>query len=73
LNIATGEVHSFRAIADRIAGMAKMPVLVRGTPRQGAMPHNGYRPFGPAATLKAFPDFRYTSLMDGLAKVGVSA
>jgi nucleoside-diphosphate-sugar epimerase len=71
LNVATGEVHSFRAIAERIATMAKTPVTVRGTPRQGAMPHNGYRPFDPVATLKAFPDFRYTPLMEGLVKVGL--
>jgi nucleoside-diphosphate-sugar epimerase len=73
LNIATGEVHSFRAIAEKIVAMAKSPVALRGTPRQGPMPHNGYRPFDPAATFKAFPDFRYTPLMDGLAKVGFPA
>lgn len=69
LNVATGEVHSFRAIAEQTAAMAKVPVQVRGTPRQGAMPHNGYRPFDPAATREAFPDFRYTPLSEGLAKV----
>jgi len=39
---------------------------VRGTPRQGEMPHGGYRPFDIAACRRAFPDFRYTSLADGL-------
>ena len=66
LNIATGEVHSFRDIAERIAAMAKPVVAVRGTPRQGEMPHGGYRPFDIAACRRAFPDFRYTSLADGL-------
>lgn len=69
LNIATGEVHSFRAIAERVVALAGGKSRVRGTPRVGAMPHNGYRPFDPAGTLEAFPDFRYSPLMDGLAKV----
>jgi UDP-glucose 4-epimerase len=73
LNIATGEVHSFRAIAERIAAIGQAPVAVRGTPRVGAMPHNGYRPFDPAGTGAAFADFRYTPLMDGLAKVWAAA
>ena len=34
---------------------------IKGSPRNGPMPHNGYRPFDPAATLKAFPGFRYTA------------
>ena len=33
------------------------------------MPHNGYRAFDDAATLAAFPDFRYTQPADGFAKV----
>ncbi len=68
LNIATGEVYSFREIAERIAAMAKPAVAVRGTPRQGEMPHGGYRPFAIAACRDAFPDFRYTSLADGLSR-----
>jgi hypothetical protein len=32
------------------------------------MPHNGFRPFDPAATAAAFPDFRYTPLPDGMAR-----
>jgi hypothetical protein len=30
------------------------------------MPHGGYRPFDIAVCPPAFPDFRYTSLADGL-------
>src|SRR5262249_9149681 len=66
LNIATGEVYSFRDSAERVAAKAKPVVAVRGTPRQGEMPHGGYRPFDIAACRRAFPDFRYTSLADGL-------
>jgi UDP-glucose 4-epimerase len=68
LNIATGEVYSFRDIAERVAGMVKPAVAVRGTPRQGEMPHGGYRPFDIAACREAFPDFHYTPLADGLDK-----
>jgi nucleoside-diphosphate-sugar epimerase len=60
LNIATGAVHSFREIAERFSRNIKT------TPRSGPMPHNGYRPFDPTATRQAFPDFRYTTLDEGL-------
>lgn len=69
LNIATGQVQSFRSIAEAIAGMANIPVQVRGTARTGPMPHDGYRAFDPVATHIAFPDFQYTPLMDGLRRV----
>lgn len=72
LNIATGEVHSFRAIAEKVVALAGSKSVVRGTPRVGAMPHNGYRPFDPAGTRAAFPDFRYTPLSEGLAKVSAA-
>lgn len=62
LNVATGTVHSFRQIAERFSKN------IRTTPRSGPMPHNGYRPFDPAATRKAFPDFRYTPLDEGLKR-----
>jgi nucleoside-diphosphate-sugar epimerase len=69
LNAATGQVWSFRDIASMAAALATPPVSVRGQPRQGAMPHGGYRPFDAAATLAAFPDFLYGALPDGLARV----
>ena len=69
LNAATGEVWSFRAAAELAVMLSGRPVAVTGSPRQGAMPHGGYRPFDPAATRAAFPDFRYTTLPDGLARM----
>jgi UDP-glucose 4-epimerase len=68
LNIATGDVHSFRAIAEKISTMTAKPVAVRGSPRQGPMPHGGYRPFDIGGCRKAFPDFHYTPLADGLVR-----
>jgi UDP-glucose 4-epimerase len=65
LNAATGRVASFRAIAERIAALA--PVPVRGGPRVGPMPHGGYRPFDPAGVAAAFPDFRFRAWEEGVA------
>ncbi len=67
LNIATGEVHSFRAIAEMIVSRNRGKSKIRRTPRSGPMPHNGYRPFDIAACRAAFPDFKYTPLDEGLA------
>jgi len=71
LNVATGEVHSFREIAERIVALSGRKVAIRGTPRSGPMPHNGYRPFDIAICRKAFPDFRYASLQEGLARAAL--
>jgi nucleoside-diphosphate-sugar epimerase len=72
LNIATGEVHSFRAIAEQVVALSGQKVVIRGSPRSGPMPHDGYRPFDVAACRQAFPDFRYTSLRDGLARAAAA-
>lgn len=69
LNGATGVVHSFRDIAEMVVSHVANPPVIKGSPRSGPMPHDGYRPFDPAATFRAFPDFRYTPLAEGLAKV----
>ena len=68
LNIATGEVHSFRGIAEKVVSLSGKAVAIKGSPRSGPMPHDGYRAFDSAATRRAFPDFRYTSLDEGLAR-----
>lgn len=68
LNIATGTVASFRDVAERAVALAPRKVAIESSPRIGPMPHNGYRPFDPAATYLAFPGFHYTSLDAGLAR-----
>jgi nucleoside-diphosphate-sugar epimerase len=68
LNIATGTVASFRALAHKTVALSPRKVEIKTSPRSGPMPHNGYRPFDPAATYAAFPQFRYTALDDGLAR-----
>jgi UDP-glucose 4-epimerase len=73
LNIAVGEVASFRDIAAQITQMFASASTVRGTPRAGPMPHNGYRAFHPAAVQAAFPDFQFASLPDGLRALYAAA
>jgi UDP-glucose 4-epimerase len=68
LNIATGTVSSFRALADKAVALSLRKVEIKSSPRFGPMPHNGYRPFDPAATAAAFPGFHYTAIDDGLAR-----
>jgi len=68
LNAATGTVTSFRDLAEHVVALSGRDVVVRGSPRVGEMPHNGYRPFDPAGTKAAFPDFAYTPLGEGLAR-----
>jgi nucleoside-diphosphate-sugar epimerase len=73
LNAATGTVISFRESAEIVAALFKNASRIESTPRQGPMPHNGYRAFNPAATHAAFPDFTYTLPRDGLVKVHAAA
>jgi len=68
LNVATGTVHSFRAVAEQVVAVAPRKVAIGSRPRQGPMPHKGYRPFDIAACRVAFPDFSFTPLADGVMK-----
>jgi len=69
LNIATGEVASFREIAEQITRITSCSSKVKGTSRSGAMPHNGYRAFDRTTTELVFQDFTYTFLSDGLRQI----
>jgi nucleoside-diphosphate-sugar epimerase len=68
LNVATGSVASFKALAEQVVALSPRKVTIKTSPRRGPMPHNGYRPFDPAATYGAFPGFRYTTLDAGLSR-----
>jgi UDP-glucose 4-epimerase len=68
LNVATGVVTSFRAIAEQVVALSPRKVAITASPRRGPIPHNGYRAFDPQNTLAAFPDFRYTALAEGLKR-----
>jgi nucleoside-diphosphate-sugar epimerase len=66
LNIATGRSASFREVAEMIAALSSRSVEIRGTPRQNPITHCH---FDITDCLKAFPEFHYISLRDGLARV----
>jgi UDP-glucose 4-epimerase len=66
LNIATGRSASFREVAEMIAALSSRSVEIRGTPRQNPITH---RHFDITDCLKAFPEFHYVPLRDGLARV----
>ncbi len=66
LNIATGISVSFRAIADKIVEVAKADIKVEPTERKNPITH---RHFDVTAFRKAFPNFSYTDIETGLAKV----
>ena len=68
LNIATGQVTSFKSIAEQVVKIAGSKSTIKGSPRIGPMPHKGYRPFCIDAALAAFPDFSYTPIAEGLKK-----
>jgi nucleoside-diphosphate-sugar epimerase len=65
LNVATGISTSFREIAELAVKLSGKSVEIRGTPRQNPTTH---RHFDITACLKAFPQFRYTPLREGLER-----
>ncbi len=65
LNVATGTSISFREVAELVVKLTGRPVEIRGTLRQNPITH---RHFDITECLKAFPQFRYTPLRDGLAR-----
>jgi len=69
VNAVSGEVVSFRTLAEFCADRFSPRVPVKGSPRSGPMPHDGYRAFAPSAALRAFPGFRFTPWREGLACV----
>jgi UDP-glucose 4-epimerase len=66
LNIATGRSASFREVAEMVVALSPRSVEIRGTPRQNPITH---RHFDITDGLKAFPEFHYMPLRDGLARV----
>lgn len=66
-NAVSGEVVSFKELADQASVAFAAPVKVIGSIRNGPMPHNGYRAFDNAAALKAFPGFRFKNWREGLS------
>ncbi|MDE1145075.1 MAG: NAD(P)-dependent oxidoreductase [Azospirillaceae bacterium] len=66
LNLATGQSVSYHDLANRVAACFTRPVDIICTPRKTPATH---RHFDISALRRAFPDFRFTPLDQGLAKV----
>ena len=71
VNAVSGTITSFKEIAELAAARFAPRVAVVGTPRAGAMPHNGYRAFDPSLTARVFPDLRVTTMASGLDRMKV--
>jgi nucleoside-diphosphate-sugar epimerase len=69
LNAVTGVATSFSDIAHIVARQFKPPAQVVSVPRPGPRPHLLHRFFDIAQCLKAFPDFHFEPLEQGLARV----
>jgi len=67
LNVASGEVQSFRKIAERTVKLNNGKVQIQTTPRNGPMPHGGYRPIAIDQLRELFPDFVPIKVLGGLA------
>jgi UDP-glucose 4-epimerase len=65
LNVATGTSTSFREVAQKVVSLAGGRSEIRSTPRQNPITH---RHFDITGCLKAFPQFGYTPLNEGLAR-----
>jgi nucleoside-diphosphate-sugar epimerase len=69
LNAVTGVATSFRDIADVVARQFRPPAQVNSVPRPGPRPHLLHRFFDITECHKAFPDFHFEPLEQGLARL----
>lgn len=65
LNMATGMSVSFRNVAELVAREFGKPVEIIETPRANPVTHRHY---DVTSLIKAFPDFRFIPLQDGIAR-----
>lgn len=66
LNAVSGQVVSFRELAELTVEQFSPRVSIEIAPRAGPMPHGGYRAFEPAGITRAFPDFHATHWREGI-------
>lgn len=66
LNVATGRSASFHEVAESVAQQFPHPVEIVKTSRVNPVTHRHY---DVANLVKTFPDFRFTALEDGVARV----
>ena len=68
LNLASGNVYSFKYIAEIIVNLSNSKSKLNKLKRLGPMPHNGYRPFDIKLLNKYFKDVQFLSLQKSIYK-----
>ena len=68
-NAVSGQVVSFRELAELAASAFSPKVGVRGSTRLGAMPHNGLRAFDNRALCASLPGLHFKHWQEGLTQV----
>lgn len=68
-NAVSGQVVSFRQLAEFLLGQNKSSAAIKATTRSGKMPHNGYREFKPSIASELFPGFGFRGWAEGLSAV----
>lgn len=66
LNIASGEIVTFKKIAEIISNLYDNKITINETIRSGKMPHNGYRSFNISKLENLFPKIKMTKIEKGL-------
>jgi nucleoside-diphosphate-sugar epimerase len=66
INIATGDLTSFSSIANEILRISRDPIELISVPRNGPMPHNGFRPICVDKMRLLIPDLAITRIEKGL-------
>ena len=69
INAVSGNVASFREVAEFVVSTFQENITVVSSPRIGPIPHNGYRSFDNALLEKAFPNFRFRSWREGIVRL----
>ena len=68
-NAVSGQVVSFRQIAEFILGQNKSSAAIKATIRSGKMPHNGYREFKTSIASELYSGFKFRGWVEGLSEV----
>jgi len=68
LNLATGQIYSFKYLARLIINLTKSKSQIIKIKRVGKMPHNGYRPFNIHLLKKYFQEIKIFSIKNNIKK-----
>jgi len=68
-NAVSGQVVSFKQLAEFISGQNKSSGAIKASARSGKMPHNGYREFKTSIASELFPGFGFRGWAEGLSDV----